>query len=1080
MSSNESETDDAPLWQVVVTMLVLVSMFGVLVTDRVATDCVMLTALTVFYMTRIITIQEALYGFSAQGLLTVLALFAVAEGLNKTGALNWYVGKLLGRPKTIAEAQLRVMVPIAAMSGFINDTPLVTVALPSIIQWSKKTQIPPRFLLIPLSFAALLGGVCTLIGTSTNLVITGLLQDTYPDRPELQTMSLFGIGQYGFPVSLCGIAYVIFATPWLMARGRHKYARQTEGDDMLFDVLLGAKLLQWSPAAGRTVQRSGLRDTGGIYLVRVKRASTGNVHHAVGPDFVLQAGDILYFTGLVESFGEFCSEHGLEVVTNEVQDDQERGGDHIQSASPVDTPSDNKFDPPGSSDTSTSVITYEDEFGNPIEIYEEDIGFTLESVLETDPRACMRIVYHMQDAIRGEAHAYQVVTGSEPGKQRRIVISYFGQDNALVVAIDTTDRNGLLLDVSKCLSRSFNLQHTEAAVLHGTRSVSIWRCKSTKSFAQEALTERKKILSELWSQLSSMLSEDSVAAKQRGLRVVRARVLQDGRLIGKTPAQTDFRSTYRAAIAAIMKRNSRHASIQGDNSGDGENLAEVALEVGDVLVVQVEDDSPLLVTPPDGYYENLVSQNKSSQKSSIFGFGRNKKEDEDEQPMETGVSREQVAVWKDLQVLTLKSEAVRGEFLVAMKVATGSPLSGDTAEKAGIDSLPEAILVSIERPVEILAKAGSGVTSYVAIALSEPMQDADVLWFSCRSASAVGDLRKIPGLISYQTEEVDKMNAKVYDRRLVQAVVARNGGLVGKTVKELRFRTKYGAAVISVQREGRRVHEHPGNVKLVAGDVLLLEAGPSFISENVQHDRSFALVAEVRDSAPPRMRMLIPALLITAGAYACFMAKFAQLFGCAMVAVILMVLLGILSQNEARAAIQWEIYLTIASAYGIGTALVKSGVAGQVGDFLVRIGNATGLGEAGLLGAVYLATVLISQIVANNAAAALIFPIAMSAAESSGTDLVLMSYNIMLAASAAFMTPFGYATNIMVMGPGGYSTIDYVIFGTPMQVLLLFCSTIFLVSPMWICWLAAFVAFIAVCGYRLWSDLRSVDRAKKF
>jgi len=89
-------------------------------------------------------------------------------------------------------------------------------------------------------------------------------------------------------------------------------------DDDAKDILLGARLTQWSPAAGRTVQRSGLRDTGGIFLVSVKRAATGNIHHAVGPEFVLQVGDILYFTGLIESFGDFCSEAGLEVVTNEI------------------------------------------------------------------------------------------------------------------------------------------------------------------------------------------------------------------------------------------------------------------------------------------------------------------------------------------------------------------------------------------------------------------------------------------------------------------------------------------------------------------------------------------------------------------------------------------------------------------------------------------------------------------------------------------------------------------------------------------------------------------------------------------
>jgi di/tricarboxylate transporter len=141
-------------------------MFGVLILDKVGTDSVMLTALMCFYISGIISIEETLKGFNSQGLLTVLVLFVVAEGLNKTGALNWYVGKLFGRPTTLTGAQLRVMIPITALSGFINDTPLVTIALPIVIQWAKQINVSTRFLLMPLSFAALLGGVSDIIDST--------------------------------------------------------------------------------------------------------------------------------------------------------------------------------------------------------------------------------------------------------------------------------------------------------------------------------------------------------------------------------------------------------------------------------------------------------------------------------------------------------------------------------------------------------------------------------------------------------------------------------------------------------------------------------------------------------------------------------------------------------------------------------------------------------------------------------------------------------------------------------------------------------------------------------------------------
>jgi di/tricarboxylate transporter len=119
-----------------------------------------------------------------------------------------------------------------------------------------------------------------------------------------------------------------------------------------------------------------------------------------------------------------------------------------------------------------------------------------------------------------------------------------------------------------------------------------------------------------------------------------------------------------------------------------------------------------------------------------------------------------------------------------------------------------------------------------------------------------------------------------------------------------------------------------------------------------------------------------------------------------------------------------------------------------------------------------------SQVVANNAAAALIFPIAMGAAEIEGVDLALMAYTLMLAASAAFMTPFGYQTNLMVMGPGGYSTKDFLVFGTPMQVVLWISTTMFLVATRWwLCWLTSFAVLVAVAVVRVSQDLRAKKKS---
>lgn len=308
------------LWEILYTVGVLVFLFAALISERIGADSVMLTCLTLFLLSGIIDLKEGLEGFSNSGVLTVMVLYIVAEGISRTGALDWYMSKLLGRPETNASAQLRLMIPVTIVSAFMNNTPIVAIMIPVIQRWCKNVNISPSQLMIPLSFAAIFGGTCTLIGTSTNLVVESLLADEFPDDPDMQ-IGLFSLGIYGVPLAIAGIIHVVLFSPWLLPGGSRR-RDDDRGDVPLMgrqeDILLGARLLPWSPSAGRSVKRSGLRETGGIYLVSVYRAATGNVHRAVGPDFVLNVGDVLYFTGLVEEFGDFCEEHGLEILTGDL------------------------------------------------------------------------------------------------------------------------------------------------------------------------------------------------------------------------------------------------------------------------------------------------------------------------------------------------------------------------------------------------------------------------------------------------------------------------------------------------------------------------------------------------------------------------------------------------------------------------------------------------------------------------------------------------------------------------------------------------------------------------------------------
>ena len=1161
----EEEADSSETWEIVYTCVVLLCMFAALVSDRIGADSVMLSALTAFAAAEIISLPEALVGFSNQGLMTVMVLFVVAEGISKTGALDWYMSKLLGKPATPAAAQMRLILPIATVSAFLNNTPVVAVMIPIVQRWAKNIKMSAQQLLIPLSFASILGGTCTLIGTSTNLVVVGLLEERYPNDDSI-SIGLFDLGQYGVPIAMAGVVYILVASPVLLPGARPQggsgsQQQQQPADSNNDDLLLGARLTQWSPAAGRTVRRSGLRETGGIYLVSVHRAATGNVHRAVSQDFVLQVGDILYFTGLIEGFGDFCHEHGLEVLTNELQDNEEVSTKDKGALDQRENHTDNQNITSSTDETGTLPVVKDaprivDSQALLSPIHEDDkpipgeIGVTKESLIQADAEERIRGVHRMTDMIRNAQqlnaqHKQAEISARGRGPRRIAVEGLAGNDPAkivvtiekdlVVVGINAHDRPGLLLDISKGLLRlELELHHTEAAVV-AERSISVWRCQPIGTELPD--------LEEIWSVMSALLSPDTgmQAVKQRGLRVIRATVIKGSRLAGATAAEVNFRQGYKAAIVAIQRQEGGNIST---------NLSQVRLDVGDVLILQASDDSPLLVVPPEDFYTNLKKEEtqqagsrqtmastfvnlirrRSSGNLDSMGGGGTSDNEPPQRPLDVSPGHEtedvgmfydsedkamdqeaQVStasasprltdsesfrqtqlekVWRDLRVLFPDNTANGGEiaqreFLTAMTVAPNSQLAGKTVAQVGINKMPEIFLVSIDRPLPIESTSqrppsntaasiadgsenemeGSVRTENIVFKTIDPaelLQEGDVLWFS-GSASAVGDLRKIPGLLSYQNDEVLKINEKVHDRRLVQAVIARKGPLVGKTVKEIRFRTRFGAAVIAVHREGQRVHELPGKIKLQAGDVLLLEAGPTFIGKSSENDRSFALLAEVQNSAPPRLSLLIPALIITAGMLIVFTAGLTSLLISALVAAVLMVSLGILSEQEARDAVNWDVYITIAAAFGIGTALVNSGVAEAVANFLVDVGTAVGIGDAGLYGAVYFATFLISNVVTNNAAAALLFPIALDAAEQTGTDRVRMSFALMLGASASFMSPFGYTTNLLIYGPGGYKYKDFLVFGTPMQIVLWILSVAFLVIETWyISWVVTIVALVFV------------------
>lgn len=581
-------------WEAFFTAALIVGMFGALITGRFGADIVLLGVLVTLLLAGILTPREAVVGFSNTGVITVALLYVVAAGLKETGAMAMITAWLLGKPRSEVMAQLRIFVPTAAMSAFVNNTPIVAMFLPVLSGWARRFGFHPSRLFLPLSYAAILGGVCTLIGTSTNLVVSGFIEaynrglpDGSPDT--LEPFRMFTTAWVGVPMVLCGVGYVLVAGRWLLpTRDRHPPA---EEESRLYTTAM--QLRTGSPIAGKTIENAGLRGLPGLYLARIER--DGETIIAVDPETRLEDGDTLVFVGQLESVVDLQSIKGLEPIT------------------------------------------------------------------------------------------------------------------------------------------------------------------------------------------------------------------------------------------------------------DGERL-----------------------------------------------------------------------------------EGIRQH------------------------------------------------------------------------------------------------------RRLIEAVISPGSPLVGRSIREGGFRTRYGAVVVAVHRHGERLPGKLGDIRLRAGDTLLLEAPKGFV-ERYGDSSSFYLVSERAQSAAPRHERAWAALAILLGLMFTLTFELLDTMVAAMAAAGSMVLLRCCTGPQARASVDWQVLIVIGAAFGIGRAMEKTGLASFIAD--AGLSWAVAIGPVVLLATVYVLTVVFTQMITNNAAAILMFPIALEATRAADLNFLPFAVCIAAGASCEFMTPIGYQTNLMVMGPGGYKWIDYIRFGGPLQLI---------------------------------------------
>ncbi len=372
------------------------------------------------------------------------------------------------------------------------------------------------------------------------------------------------------------------------------------------------------------------------------------------------------------------------------------------------------------------------------------------------------------------------------------------------------------------------------------------------------------------------------------------------------------------------------------------------------------------------------------------------------------------------------------EYTVEMLVEPGSALVGKTIEQAGLRRLPGMFLAEIDREGQVIPAVGP----------EEKLKADDRLVFVGIVESVV-DLQRIRGL-KPATDQVFKLDAPRMKRCLIEAVVSNSCRILGQTIRDGQFRKVYNAVVIAVSRNGERIQKKIGDIVLKPGDTLLLEAPPAF-AEQQRNSRDFYLVSRVENSNPPSHEKAIVAIAVMFALIVVVTLEWLSMLEAAMLAAGAMIATRCCTAAVARRSVDWQILLAIAASLGIGKALDVTGVARVTAEGLIGLAG----GKPWLtLAVVYGATLLLTELVTNNAAAVLIFPIALATAENLGVDFKPFAIAIMVAASCGFATPIGYQTHMMVYGPGGYRFADFIRVGLPLD-LLVWAVAVLVIPLVW-------------------------------
>lgn len=368
------------------------------------------------------------------------------------------------------------------------------------------------------------------------------------------------------------------------------------------------------------------------------------------------------------------------------------------------------------------------------------------------------------------------------------------------------------------------------------------------------------------------------------------------------------------------------------------------------------------------------------------------------------------------------------EYMVETLVASDSKLIGKTIEKAGLRNLRGLFIVEIIRNDMQIAPVGP----------TEVIQNGDVLIFAGDTDTII-DLIKSPNELTLPKHSVLPQNETA---EIVEAVISSNSDLVGKLVKESNFRGKYDAAIVAINRNGERLSKKIGEVELKSGDLLLLITGEDFQTRS-EENQDIYVISKIKKIGKINTFKTYVILLGTLCAFIFAALEWLSLFKGLLILMMLIAVLKIVKASDIRKTLDVDLFVILALSLALGKAISNSGVATIFATSIINLVNPFG-SKVLILLAIYIITNILAMLVTNKAAVAITFPISIATAAQLGlsdhTPFILV---VAFAGCAEFMTPYGYQTNLMVYGPGGYKFKDYIRVGWGLTVLyMVTCVTI--------------------------------------